>query len=122
MSEVQSGEAAVEEQLRTFIETLTDSETYQEFVDASEALDEDPEASALRREFQQKQQQMQRGGFDQSLMSELQDIKSEMAENDTLERHREAQEALVELLQETNDVVSEQIGREFAQSTGGGCC
>ena len=122
MSEVQSGGAAIEEQLRTFMETLTDSETYQEFVDASEALNEDSEASALLREFQQKQQQMQRGGFDQSLMSELQDLKAEMAENDTLERHRAAQEALIELLQETNDVISEQIGREFAQSTGGGCC
>mgnify|MGYP006290144069 CR=1 FL=1 len=122
MSEVQSGEEAVEEQLRTFMETLTDSETYQEFVEASEALEDDSEASALLREFQQKQQQMQRGGFDQSLMSELQDLKSEMTENDTLERHRMAQEALIELLQETNDVISEQIGREFAQSTGGGCC
>lgn len=122
MSEAQSSEAAVEEQLRTFMETLTDSETYREFVDASEALEADSEASALLREFQQKQQQMQRGGFDREIMSELQDLKSEMAENDTLERHREAQEALIELLQETNDVISEQIGREFAQSTGGGCC
>jgi len=122
MSEVQSGEEAVEEQLRTFMETLTDSETYQEFVEASEALEDDSEASALLREFQQKQQQMQQGEFDQSIMSELQDLKSEMAENDTLERHRKAQEALIELLQETNDVISEEIGREFAQSTGGGCC
>jgi len=122
MSEVQSGEEAVEEQLRTFMETLTDSETYQEFVEASEALEEDSEASALLREFQQKQQQMQQGGFDQSVMSELKELKSEMADNDTLERHRKAQEALIELLQETNDVISEEIGREFAQSTGGGCC
>ena len=122
MSEVQSSEAAVEERLRTFMEALTDSETYQEFVDASEALEADSEASALLREFQQKQQQMQRGGFDQSVMSELQELQSEMKENDTLERHRQAQEALVELLQETNDVISERIGREFAQSTGGGCC
>ncbi len=122
MSEVESGEAAVEAQLRTFMETLTDSGTYREFVAASEALDEDSEASALLREFQQKQRQMQQGGFDQSLMSELQDLQSEMADSDTIQRHREAQEALVELLQETNDVISEQIGREFAQSTGGGCC
>jgi len=122
MSEVQSGEEAVEEQLRTFMTTLTDSETYQEFVEASEALEDDSEASALLREFQQKQQQMQQGGFDQSIMSELQDLKSEMAENDTLERHRKAQEALIELFQETNDVISEEIGLEFAQSTGGGCC
>ena len=122
MSEPQSGEAAVEDELRTFMQTLTDSETYREFVEASEALDGDTEASALLQEFQQKQQQMQRDGFDQSVMSELQDLKSEMADSDTIQRHREAEEALVELLQETNDIISEQIGQEFAQSTGGGCC
>jgi len=91
-------------------------------VQASEALEAESGASALLREFQQKQRQMQMGGFDQSLMSELQELQSEMNDNDTLKRHRQAQEALVELLRETNDVISEQIGREFAQSTGGGCC
>ena len=122
MNDLQFQEQAVEDELRTFVQTLTDSETYREFVEASEALNDDPEASALLREFDQKQEQMQQGEFDQSVMSELQDLKSEMADTDTIQRHREAQEALVELLQGTNDVISEQIGREFAQSTGGGCC
>jgi cell fate (sporulation/competence/biofilm development) regulator YlbF (YheA/YmcA/DUF963 family) len=122
MSDLQFEEQSVEDKLRMFIQTLTDSETYREFIEASEALDDDSEATALLREFGQKQEQMQQGEFDQSVMSELQELKSEMADNDTIQRHREAQEALVELLQETNDVISEQIGREFAQSTGGGCC
>ncbi|KAA9401020.1 YlbF family regulator [Haloarcula sp. CBA1131] len=122
MSEFQFEEQAVEDTLRTFIQTLTDSETYREFDEASEALDEDSEATALLREFDQKQEQMQQGEFDQSVMSELQDLKSEMADNDTIQRHREAREALVELLQGTNEVITEQIGRKFAQSTGGGCC
>ena len=122
MSDPQFEEQAVEDTLQTFVQTLTDSETYREFVAASEALDEDSEATALLREFDQKQEQMQQGEFDQSVMSELQDLKSEMADNDTIQRHREAQDALAELLQGTNDVISEQIGREFAQSTGGGCC
>ena len=122
MRALQIEEQAVEDELRTFIQTLTDSETYREFVEASEALNDDAEATALLRKFEQKQQQMQQGEFDQSVMSELQDLKSEMADTDTIQRHREAREALVELLQGTNDVISEQIGREFAQSTGGGCC
>lgn len=122
MNDLQFEEQAVEDELRTFVQTLTDSETYREFVDASEALNDDPEASALLREFDQKQEQMQQDEFDQSVMSELQDLKSKMTNNNTIQRHRKAQEALVELLQETNDVISEQIGREFAQSTGGGCC
>ena len=122
MNDLQFEEQAVEDELRTFVQTLTDSETYREFVEASEALNDDPEASALLREFDQKQEQMQQGEFDQSVMSDLQDLKSKMPKNDTIQRHRKAQEALVELLQGTNDVISEQIGREFAQSTGGGCC
>jgi len=122
MNDLQFQEQAVEDELRTFVQTLTDSETYREFVEASEALNDDPEASALLREFDQKQEQIQQDAFDQSVMSELQDLKSEMADNDTIQRHRKAQEVLVELLQETNDVISEQIGREFAQSTGGSCC
>jgi cell fate (sporulation/competence/biofilm development) regulator YlbF (YheA/YmcA/DUF963 family) len=122
MSELQFEEQAVEDKFQTFIQTLTGSETYREFAEASEALDEDSEATALLREFDQKQEQMQQGEFDQSVMSELQDLKSEMADNDTIQRHREAREALVELLQGTNEVITEQIGRKFAQSTGGGCC
>lgn len=122
MNDLQSEEQAVEDTLQTFVQTLTDSKTHREFVEASEALNDDPEASALLREFDQKQEQMQQDEFDQSVMSELQDLKSKMEDNDTVQRHRKAQEALVELLQETNDVISEQIGQEFAQSTGGGCC
>lgn len=122
MNDLQFDEQAVEDEFRTFVQTLTDSETYREFAEASAALNDDSEARALLREFEQKQQEMQQGAFDQSVMSELQDLKSEMADNDTIQRHSKAREALIELLQETNDVISEQIGREFAQSTGGGCC
>ena len=122
MNDLQFEEQAVEDELRTFVQTLTDSETYREFVEASEALNDDPEASTLLREFDQKQERMQQDEFDQSVMSELQDLKSKMANNDTIQRHRKAQKALVDLLQETNDVISDQIGRTFAQSIGGGCC
>ncbi|WP_323174561.1 halo-CC-star protein HcsL [Natrialba sp. PRR66] len=122
MSEIQSENTAVEAKLQAFVQTLKESATYQEFIEASEALENDTEAMALLQEFQQKQQRMQRGGFDQSLMSELQDLNSEMSTNKTIQRHQAAQEGLVELLRETNDVSSEQIDREFAQSIGGGCC
>ena len=122
MSDARAEEAAVETTFETFVETLTDSETYREFAAASRALENDSEATALLREFREKQQRMQRDGFDESLLSELRDLKSEMADNETIQRHQDAQEALVALLQETNDVISDQIGREFAQSTGGGCC
>ena len=121
MSEAQSVEDTVEAKLQTFVDALVDSETYQQFMDANEQLENDEKAMALLEEYRQKQRQLQTN-FDQSLMAELQEIQQEMVENETIQQHRAAQTELIELLQETNDVISEQIGIEFAQSSGGGCC
>jgi len=114
---VQNADDAVEKKLQTFIDAVADSESYQEFIEVNKKLESDPEAMELLDEYRQKQQ-----GFDQELMAELQEIQTELSENKTIQQHREAQSALVELLQETNDVISEPIGMEFAQSSGGGCC
>lgn len=122
MSEVRPDEEPVEASFQSFVDMLTDSETYQEFSEARHALEDDPVALELLEEYQTKQRQMEQEGFEPSLLSELRDLKSEMAENETTQRHQDAQEVLIKLLRETNDVISEQLGREFAQSTGGGCC
>ncbi|MFP8890701.1 halo-CC-star protein HcsL [Natrialbaceae archaeon A-CW2] len=118
---VQNAEDAVEEKLQTFIDAVADSETYQQFIEANKQLESDPEAIELLDEYRQKQRQMQQD-FDQELMAELQEIQTELSENKTIQQHRDAQSALVELLKETNDVISDPIGMEFAQSSGGGCC
>ena len=118
---VDSVEDAVEAKLQTFIDAVADSETYQQFIEANKQLESDPEAMELLDEYRQKQRQMQQD-FDQELMAELQEIQTEISDNETIQQHRDAQSALVELLQETNDVISEPIGMEFAQSSGGGCC
>jgi cell fate (sporulation/competence/biofilm development) regulator YlbF (YheA/YmcA/DUF963 family) len=115
-------EANVEAALREFLDVLGESETYRQFVAADEALQEDADAMALLREYQRKQQQMQRGGFDESVMEELKELQTEMSNTETIQRQQAAQAELVDLLQQTNDVISEEIGEEFAQSTGGGCC
>ncbi|WP_144928121.1 halo-CC-star protein HcsL [Halorubrum salsamenti] len=122
MSEAVSEEPAVEASLQAFTETLCDSETYHQFVDASEQLEADDEAQSLLETYQQKQQQLQGNEFDSSVMSDLQELQTELSNNETIQQHRAAQEELVALLKQTNDVVSEQIRREFAQSLGGGCC
>ena len=115
-------EANVEVALREFLDTLDESETYQRFVAADEALQDDDDAMALLREYQRKQQQMQRGGFDESVMAELKQLQTEMSNKETIQRQQAAQADLIELLQRTNDAISDEIGEEFARSTGGGCC
>ena len=115
-------EANVEAALHEFLDTLSESETYQQFVAADEALQDDDDAMALLREYQRKQQQMQRGGFDESVMAELKQLQTEMSHNETIQRQQAAQADLIELLKRTNDAISGEIGEEFARSTGGGCC
>ena len=115
-------EANVEAALREFLDVLGESETYERFVAADEALQDDDDAMALFDEYQRKQQQMQRGGFDESVMEELKQLQTEMSNTETIQRQQAAQAELIELLQRTNDTISDEIGEEFAQSTGGGCC
>ncbi|MBP1923752.1 MULTISPECIES: halo-CC-star protein HcsL [Halorubrum] len=122
VSDEEDVEADVEEVLHEFLDTLGESETYQQFVAADEALQNDDDAMALLREYQRKQQQMQRGGFDESVMAELKQLQTEMSNNETIQRQQAAQADLIELLQRTNDTISDEIGEEFARSTGGGCC
>jgi len=117
----QNAEEGVERKLRAFVDAIADSETYQQFMEANEQLENDEEAMQLLNEYRQKQRQMQMN-FDQSLMAELQEIQTELSENETIQQHKAAQTELVELLQQTNNVISEPIGMEFAQSSGGGCC
>ena len=122
MSDAQTADAAVESQLQVFLDTLRDSETYRQFIEATEQLQADPEATALVREYQQKQQRMEENGFDQSIMSELRDLQTEISNNEIIQQQRTAETELVELLQETNEVISDSIGQEFTQSQGGECC
>ena len=121
MSETHSEESTVEEELDVFLETLRESETYQQVIDTQAELEADSEAMELLDAYQQKQQQLQEE-FDPSVMSKLRELQTELSNNETIQRHQAAQEDLVDLLKQTNDVISEQIGQEFAQSLGGGCC
>jgi len=91
MSQEVSNEQAVEEQLQTFIETVNDSETYEEFVAANERLEADSEAMALLEEYQQKRRQMQRGGSGDATMSELRELRAEMDDNETIQAQQAAQ-------------------------------
>lgn len=114
--------AHVNKQLNEFIDQLTDSEPYQRFIESQQQLKADDEAQELVRDFQQKQQQLQQNGFDQATMKELRELQREMEENDTIQDVSHAENELIALLEQTNEIISERIGQEFAQTMGGGCC
>ncbi|MDZ7850106.1 MAG: YlbF family regulator [Halodesulfurarchaeum sp.] len=119
MSEQQTPD--IDTRLRTFVEAIKDSDRYRTFLDAREDLDEDENAQDLLRQYQQKQVLLERGGRDPEVLSELRDVRREMADNETITRYRRAESELIEMLEQTNDAISERIGEEFARSTGG-CC
>jgi len=77
---------------------------------------------ALLEEYQQKRRQMQRGGSGDATMSELRELRAEMDDNETIQAQQAAPGGVRVHPSGDNDVISEQIGREFAQSLGGGCC
>lgn len=108
--------------LREFVDAIQDSKQYRRFVEARERLDDDQEAQQLLRTFQQKQAQLQRGGFDEETMAELREIQDEMDDNEVIGEYTQAESELIAMLDRTNDVISDRIGEEFARSMGGGCC
>ncbi len=112
----------VDAQVAEFTETVRNSKPYQQFVENQRRLQSDEKAQQLLQEYQTKQQQLQRGGFDQETMGELREIKADVEANETIAELRRAEEELLSLLEETNDIISEKIGQEFARTTGGGCC
>lgn len=122
MNEGQSTEVDVENRLREFVDAIEESQQYRTFVDARERLDDDEEAQQLLETFRQKQALLQRGGFNEETMAELRELQQEMNANETIGAYAHAEDELIELLDRTNDVISERIGEEFAQSMGGGCC
>jgi cell fate (sporulation/competence/biofilm development) regulator YlbF (YheA/YmcA/DUF963 family) len=122
MSEKQSPQAAVEEELTRFIEAVKASPEYQRFDAAREQLQADDDASALMTQFERTQTEFQENEFDQDLMAELGDLQDQMADNETITEFRAAREELNELLRETDEVVSDHLEQQFAQPNGGGCC
>ncbi|MEF8893871.1 YlbF family regulator [Halodesulfurarchaeum sp.] len=109
----------VNAQLCTFIDAIADCEEYRTFREASERLDKDEAAQQLLEASQRKQILLQRGGFDEELKIEPREVQSKMEDNETISEYRQAEEALIELLDRTNDVISDRVGEEFARTTGG---
>jgi len=96
-------EANVETALREFLDALGESETYQRFVEADSVTGTTPARWRYSAQYQRKQQQMQRGGFDESVMAELKRLQTELSNNETIQRQQAAQADLIELLRRTDE-------------------
>jgi len=113
---------------RRLARSITASPPFQRFQQAHRQLEQDPPAKELLSEFQQAQQIIQMmsswGGAATEESQQLERLRQQLLANVTLKELLQAQDDLVEMLQEVNVFVSEKLGVDFATLTkpAGGCC
>ncbi len=105
-----------------FARAIVASPEYQAFITANGELAKDQEARSLLQQYQLKTNEVQHRGYDAASLDELKALQVRVKENATLTAFYATQAALVALLKETNDRISEKIGQQFAQRRQGGCC
>ena len=119
---VQKTEQDVMTKVKEFAESIKDSEIYREFREKKETLDENEEAQNLLVDFQRKQIEMRQEGYSEELYNEIMKNLDNIKENKIIQEYGVAQKKLLDLLNETNNLISDKLGTPFAQGKGGGCC
>lgn len=112
----------VELRVMGFARAIIATPEYRAFMQANGDLARDQEARSLLQQYQLKTAEVQRRGYDAASLDELKALQVRVKENATLTAFYNTQAALVALLKETNDRISEKIGQQFAQARQGGCC
>ena len=107
---------------KEFAKAIVESEEYLDFVKCSEEFDKNQAAQGLLRQFQQKQREMQWGGFNPNAFEELKTMQERISQDKVIQGLVKAQEELVNILRMSNTIISDRIGTRFAFSQGGGCC
>lgn len=110
----------VKNKTKEFAQAILESKEYKTFISISDDL-EKSEDSNLLKEFQNKQMELRRKGFDPSLMEELRELQTRINKNETIQQFANAQNELVNLLKRTNNIISLRINMPFVSTMGGGC-
>jgi len=109
------------EKARSFAKLLASTQELQRFYYAQEILKQDKEASALLRNAMMKQREIQamrlKGGFFSADRStEIQRIQRELEDNAVISDWARARSEAVDLIQATNQVISNIAGVDLSQS------
>jgi cell fate (sporulation/competence/biofilm development) regulator YlbF (YheA/YmcA/DUF963 family) len=129
MTEAETKQGSPEALARQLADAVVESPEYKEFLACSEELSNDSAAMGLLKSLQEKQVELYSSG-DESVFKELEALQDKIKNNSSVKKYSEAQEKIVALLKESNEVVSGVIGSDFAQKSGccggggcgGGCC
>lgn len=116
-----SGNSIVEKS-KLFAKILASSQEFREFHSAQEKLKQDKEAQSLLDQFQRKQREVQearlRGkGFSGDALDEIEKLQRKLQANSTIMALVRAQQDVISLIQEINQVISITAGFDFGQSS-----
>jgi cell fate (sporulation/competence/biofilm development) regulator YlbF (YheA/YmcA/DUF963 family) len=106
-------------------EAIAETDEYQRFEAAKEAVEADDEAQALIREFNQLREEFafarQTGNATQEGMQKLQSKQSELHDLPVMAEYLDAQSALQSRLESINEAISDPLAVDFGGEAGG-CC
>lgn len=122
-----SGNSIVEK-AKSFAKVLASSQESQEFYSVQEKLKQNEEAQSLLEKFQDKQREVweaQMGGrvLSEEAIGEIKKLQLKLQANPTIMEWARAQQDVIGLIQDTNQVISDAVGFDFGQSSlSGGPC
>ena len=113
---------SIVEKAKSFAKILASSKEFREFHSAQEKLKQDKEARSLLEQFQKKQQEVRearmRGrGFSGDAFDEIEKLQRKLQANSTIMALVRAQQDVISLIQEINQVISITAGFDFGQSS-----
>ncbi len=107
--------------VQEFSAAIKESPAYKEFIALSDKISNDAELQELLYRFQNKRKELEENDSEE-IKDELKELKREIDSRGVFKEFAKAQERVVALLRQTNDVISDKIQTPFAQRKGGGCC
>ncbi|MFW6320204.1 MAG: YlbF family regulator [Halohasta sp.] len=117
--------ATLEDLGRELGERIAESPEHEAFVAANEAVQNDAEAQAKIKEFEQLRHEFmvdrEAGRADRESMREVQRAQRELHALPVMEEYLDAQETLQERLEAVNEAISSEIAVDFGGEAGG-CC
>lgn len=124
-SEAVATDRTVEELATEFGEAIAETELYQRFEAAKEAVENDEEAQEAIQEFEQLREEFQlarqTGRASQEDLRELQRAQEDLHDIPVMSEYLQVQNELELRLQELNEIVSAELAVDFGQKAGG-CC
>jgi cell fate (sporulation/competence/biofilm development) regulator YlbF (YheA/YmcA/DUF963 family) len=112
----------VRPEVEAFARAILETPEYRAFVAARDAVQADREASALWHQYEHEQEELAgQVGLNAAAFGDMRALYDRVRSNPTLSAYQAAERALATLLNQTNDRISERIGRQFACGHRGGC-